>query len=318
MRNQFLIACLAVLSLCAPAYAATFKEAFEFAQAGRADDAMAALKSVLATSPSDDRAQSLLCTVEVTLEKYDDAIRACETATRIAPASSKYQLALARAYGAKADHAGALTGMRLVGKIRDAFQKAVQLDPVNVEAMSDLGEFYVDAPSIVGGGTDKAKTLVPKLMIANSARGHRLLGMIATKDGDAATAQAEFEKELAIGHTPEAYVDLANFYSKRKDWSKAATFAVEAIHRDTQHGPDSVDAANILVRLSRNVDVAQQAYRDYLASSQQSAGVPAFRIHTLLGQTLLHQGDKAAAQKEFSAALALAHEYGPAREGMTQ
>jgi tetratricopeptide (TPR) repeat protein len=313
-----LIVASTLLVTAAASSAATLSQIKTIASAGHADEAIQQLHSFLAASPDSVPAHSLLCTVYGSTEHFDEAIRECETAVRLAPSSSDAQLHLARVYGAKAGNSGAFTGMKLVSHIRGAFEKAVQLDGSNVEALSDLGEFYVDAPSIVGGGTDKARPLAQKLLTLNPARGHRLLGMIATKTGDTATAEAEFQKANDIKHSPESYVDFANFYQQRKQWDKAADSAVTAIRRDTEHGPDSIDAAKLLLKLNRNVDIAQQALRDYLNSSEQSAAVPAFRIHTMLGQSLLKQGNRAAAQQEFAAALALAHDYAPARKGAAQ
>ena len=42
-------------------------------------------------------------------------------------------------------------------KVRTEFERAVELDPKNSEARADLAEFYIEAPSIVGGGKDKAR-----------------------------------------------------------------------------------------------------------------------------------------------------------------
>ncbi|ADV82670.1 tetratricopeptide repeat protein [Terriglobus saanensis] len=288
-----------------------YEQARATARSGHGDQAVAELLAL----GEDVRAQQLLCTVYVTLERFDDGIHTCEAVARANPSSSEAQLLLARAYGAKADHSGAFTGMKLVGKIRGSFEKAVELDPTSVEALSDLGEFYVSAPGIVGGGSDKATVLVDKLMKLSPARGHRLLGMIAQKNNNLPAAEAEFQKEIEQKHSPESYVDLANFYAHEKQWEKASAAALSAIRRDTHHGADSIDAANLLVKMNRELPAAEQAYRDYLAGSNQTAGAPAFKVHTLLGLALAKQGDKAAAQSEFAAALELAHNYPPARKG---
>src|SRR6187402_804198 len=288
-----------------------YEQAQAAARSGRGDEAVTRLLAL----KNDARAQQLLCTVYVTMERFDEGIRACEAVARANPSSSGAQLLLARAYGAKADHSGTFTGMKLVGKIRGSFEKAVELDPTSIEALSDLGEFYVSAPGIVGGGSDKATALAPRLMKLSPARGHRLLGMIAQKNDNPAVAEAEFQKEIEQKHTPESYVDLANFYAHEKQWEKASATALLAIRRDTRHGADSIDAANLLVKLNRELPAAVQAYRDYLAGSNQTAETPAFKVHTLLGLALAKQGDKPAAQQEFTAALELAHDYPPARKG---
>lgn len=308
---------IAVLSLISvSANAETLQAATSLARSGRASDAAAALQSIVSANPANDGAQSLLCTVLVSMNKYDDGIRACEAAARLVPNSSPYQIGIAKAYGEKATSGGTLTGMRVVGHIRAALEKAAQLDPNSVEALSDLGQFYVEAPSMVGGGTDKAKGLTAHLLQLNPARGHRLLGMIAAKEGDSPTALAEYGKEIAVSHSPESYVDMARFYVHQKDWNNAASYAVQAIQHDAKHGADAVDAANILLSLNRNLDVAEQGYRGYLSLPDHDPSVPAFRVLTWLGQSLAKQGHKDDAKQSYASALALAHDYSPAQKGL--
>lgn len=308
---KVIVSVLALILLSLPAKAAEYDQAYAMATAGRGDDAVAQLRSLT----GDPRAQALLCIVLLTMDRFDDSVRACEAAVRLQPSDGGYQLSLARAYGSKAEHSGVFTGMKLVGTIRRSFEKAVELEPTSVDAISDLGEFYVSAPGIVGGGTEKAQALVDHLMKLSPARGHRLQAMIAQKSGNNAQAESELHKEIAVKHSPESYVDLANYYAHLKQWQKAADAAQTAIGRDTRHGADVVDAARLLVKMNCELSTAQQAYRDYLAGSNQSIGTPAFKVHALLGELLQKQGDRAGARKEFAAALALVKDYAPARRG---
>lgn len=311
------VAAIAACVLSSPlAHSTALTEAQQAAKQGRAGEALRMLAEVTKTSPGDDAAFALRCTVETTLDHYDAAISACETAVRLKPENSDYQLNLAHAYGAKAAHAGTFYGMRTVGKIRGAFEKAAQLDPNSVNALSDLGEFYVEAPGIVGGGTDKARAVAAKLIKISPARGHRLLGMIAAKDGSQSAAESEYKQALNIAHSPEAYVDLARFAMKQKNWDLAATYAVDAIHHDKKHAGDSIDAANLLVQMKRNLDVAQAAYRAYFSSPAMDAGVPVFYVHTLLAESLKSAGDADAAKAEFAEALKLAPNYERAKRGV--
>ena len=276
---------------------------------GRVDSAIAAIGNAKSAD-----AQYLLCSLYASVEQRDRGIQACESAVSAAPNNSAYALELARAYGDKADHSGAFTGMRMVGKIRGNFERAVQLDPTNVEALSDLGQFYVEAPGIAGGGTDKARDLVEKLKPLSSARSHRLAGMIAAKNHDDTTAEAEYKAAIAASHSPESYVDIAKYYRNRKQYDAADSALHTAIQVDKEHGPDTLDAAVLLIQMHRGIPAAQLGLRNYLATPQH--GVAAYaHAHTLLGDSLKSAGDNDGAQKEYAAALALAHDYEPARKG---
>ncbi len=283
------------------------------ARAGNVDSALADLDRVAADAP----AQSLRCSLYASIDRVDEAMKACEAAATLAPASSDDALAQARAYGGKADQGGALTGLRMVGKIRSAFERAVQLNGKSVEALSDLGEFYVEAPGMVGGGLDKAEALVARLQPLSPARAHRLAAMVAAKRKDSGRAELEYRAELAVAPTPEAYVDLARFYGSQKQWDAAVEDARLAMDRDAQHGPDTLDAAKLLIGWKRGQPAAQAGLRSYLQSSQANVASYA-KAHVLLGESLSDAGDRAAAKLEYQSALALAHDYAAARQGLNR
>ncbi len=304
---------LLALAVASTAGAQTLASARAEARMGRVDAAESAAKAVLASDHSNAEAHSLLCDLYASIDQRDAAITECEAASAAAPNNSNYALYLARAYGSKADHSGALTGMRMVGKIRTNFERAVALDGHSIEALSDLGEFYVDAPGIVGGGTDKAKAIVPRLAQVSPVRAHRLQAMIYAKDKNDPAAIEEFNAAITASHEPEAYYDLANFYRSRKQLDKAADNAVLAIQADRKHGPDTVDAAALLIDIHKNLAAAQAGLRSYLASAQTGTALFA-RAHFLLGNSLQATGDNAGAQSEYAAAVSLASHYDAARK----
>lgn len=307
-----IIACSVQLTVSGQGLAA----ARALGQQGKVDAAIVETQRALAASPQSAAAELLLCQLQGSVDHFDEAVRACEAAHQAKPTDSNITLELARAYGAKAEHAGALTGLRMVGRIRDAFEAAVQQDPKNVEALSDLGEFYLDAPAIVGGGSDRARALVPRLQVLSPARAARLQGMIAAKDGDASAADAAFARELAVEHSAEAYVDLARYDQKRKLYEQAERNAALAIQRDGASGPDSLDAARLLMELHRNSSAAEQALRGYLSHPQNSSVARYAQAHVMLGRLLAQRGDKSAAQDQFNQALALASNYSAAQKGL--
>lgn len=307
------MACAIVLITSCPVSAQPLSIALPLARAGKVDVALAELNN----GGKDARAESLRCSLFASIDQRDAAIHACEASAALAPESSNNALELARAYGAKAEHSGALAGMRMVGKIRENFERAVKLDGTNVEALSDLGQFYVEAPSIVGGGLDKAQSLVVRLQPLSPARAHRLAGMIAAKRKDDASAEQEFRAGVAADHNAEAYIDLANFYRSRKQLDAAADNAKLALEHDPKRGPDTLDAARLLVEMKRNAPVAQAALHSYLKAPQENVARYA-KAHVLLGQSLQDAGDRTGAKVEFQAALALAHEYEAAQQGLNR
>jgi tetratricopeptide (TPR) repeat protein len=285
-------------------------------QQGRVDEAAASLRKILATDPGDGQAHQLLCRIYYAQDMADNAIHECQLAASSDPTSSDNQLWLGRAYGFKASHANPLSALSLAVKVRVAFERAVQLDPENVHALNDLGEFYVAAPALIGGGLDKAQALAARMQPHFPSQAHRLLALIAEKKKEDAIAEAEFSSAVAAGKTPEAYIDLGHFYERHHQPEKMVDALQSGIANDRRKGPSLVDAASILTDAHRSPELAEALLRSYLTSSAKTDDAPAFKVHVQLGDLLAHQGDPVGAHREYAAALALASNYAPARKAM--
>jgi predicted Zn-dependent protease len=319
--SHLLLATLCVLQARATQAASIPNNALEPVSAdlamGKADDAISRLSSSLAANPGDAEAHNLLCRVYYQEERWDDAIRECETAVGLAPVDSEYHLWLGRAYGEKADSIHSIKAYGLAKKVHTEFERAVQLDNENVDALSDLGEFYTAAPGIVGGGKKKAQDLVQALEQHEPAQAHQLKGHLAEKDKNYPLAETEFKAAVdASGQSADAWMTLASFYSRHKQWDQMLQALQAGVDADAKaakpHGPALVDGAAILSRNNREPQLAIQLLRLYLASDNKSADSPAFQVHAQLSRLLEQQGDHAGAQQQIEAAAALAREYHPA------
>jgi len=277
---------------------------------GRVEDAATMLRSTLAANPADADAHQLLCRVFLAQNEADNAIHQCELAASSKATdniqASDDQLWLGRAYGMKARHAGPIGGFSLARKVQKSFARAVELNPANVDAMSDLGEYYVDAPSIVGGGDDKAQALAAHMMLRFPAAAHHLLARLATANNDLPTAEAEFKRAVAVQNSADAWIDLALFYQTHARPDDALAAIKSGLAADRSHGPVLVDAATVLTAAHRAPDLAERCLRDYLASHAKSDAAPAFKVHLQLSRLLAARGDSQDANRELEAVAALA------------
>jgi tetratricopeptide (TPR) repeat protein len=286
----------------APAYHALME--------GRVGDAATMLRSTLAANPADATAHQLLCRVSYAQDEADAAVHECELAVSAQNVSSALasdsQMWLGRAYGMRARHAGVIGGFTLARKVQASFARAVELNPNNVAALSDLGEYDVAAPFIVGGGNDKARTLADRMMPRFPEAAHRLLARLADSNNDLATAEAEFKRAVGVQGAPEAWIDLAQFYQAHSRPDDALAAVKSALAADHTHGPVLVDAASILTESHRAPDLAERCLRDYLNSRAKSDEAPAFKVHLQLSRLLAARGDTRGANVEAAAAAALA------------
>ena len=308
---------LLLLAVCASAPGAdiprsTFALADAALQAGEADHAL----SLLSSMPSSAEAHNLRCRVYFTLERWDEASNECELAVRMDGQNANNHLWFGRALGEKADASSFLSAFNLAKRARAEFEQAASLDQRNGDALSDLGEFYTSAPSVVGGGNDKAQALVPQLEKIDPARAHVLLARIADSRKDYAAAESEFKQAVATSQHPAfAWMSLASFYRKRERWDDmeaAVESGYKAAQRDHSAGVALYNGASVLLRGRRNYAFAAKMLEEYLADYTKTEEAPAFVAHTQLARLKAQLGDKTGAWQQRSVALQLAHDYKPA------
>ena len=278
---------------------------------GRADDALRLLDTALQQDPKDTEALNLRCRVFYAEERWDDAIGACERAVQLAPGNSCYHMWLGRAYGEKAQQVAFVAAYKLAKLIRAEFEAAASLDGKNAEALSDLGEYYAEAPAMLGGGYGKAETIARQLDRFDPMGALELRARIAEEKKDYVTAEKDYRAKISASHSAaQSWMDLGSFYRRRERWDEMLA-AVEsgAVAAEHDHGPALVDGASTLMKAGREPQMAIAWMRDYLASNALSQDAPAFVVHTRIGILLKQQGDTQGAQREFAAARALAKDY---------
>jgi tetratricopeptide (TPR) repeat protein len=287
-------------------------------QAGEADKALALLRAVPQSDASLAQAANLECRVRMTLEQWDAAISACERAIRIDGQNSNYHAWLGRALGEKADRASFLTAFGLAKRVRSEFEEAVRLDPRNASALADLGQFYEQAPGVVGGGIEKAGSIAAQLESVDPTRAHHLRGQIAEQRKDYGTAEREYKQAITSSPYPGSqWMELAGFYRRRQRWGdmeSAIRSGDSAAQRDRVEGLALFDGASLLTETHRDPVQAAKMLDDYLAGSAKTEEAPAFAALIRLAHLRDQLGDPAAANRERAAALAMANEYKPAED----
>jgi tetratricopeptide (TPR) repeat protein len=298
--------------------AATLTQANSYLQAGEADKALALLTPLPQSGTGADQAQNLLCRVRFTLGAWDQAVAACEQAVKLNGQNSDFHMWLGRALGQQASHASFLSAYGDAKHSLSEMQAAVQANPQNGPALSDLGDFYAQAPSIAGGGTDKAQQVASQLDKVDAARAAQLRGDIAKAGKDYATAEQQYKKAAAVNpHPADEWTVLAAFYLGQKRWTdldNAIQNSVSAAAKDATQGVALYDGAGVLIAANRNPTLAAQMLENYLASSSKTEDAPAFIAHIRLSRLKQQLGDAAGAKTELATAAAMAREYNPAQD----
>lgn len=319
MRGIFFGGIALAVLIAVPALAGADESAPALLASGRVDEAIVALHGEISTSPNDALAHNLLCRAYFSLGDWDRGVSDCEKAVSLAPDNSKFHLWLGRVYGEKADKASFMTAAGLARKVAREFEAAVHLNPRDVEARTDLAEFYLEAPGIVGGGRDKAEEQASTLRELDPAKAHWVNARIAEKKKDLPQAEREYRAAIEASHgAASAWLNLGLFFKHRErmDDMEQALIHVRSAPLDR---PDAlVDAAEILLHTKRNQPEAVELLRAYLRLNSQVEQAPAFKVHYLLGSAAEQLGDKQKAASEYQSALELAKEFQPAQQGLAR
>ncbi len=285
--------------------------------AGRADDAIRLLKARIQASPSDAEAYNLLARVYFGMQRWEEAISAGERAVALAPSNSDYHMWLGRAYGEKAGSSNFMTAASLTKKVREQFERAVELDASNVSARTDLAEFYLEAPSFLGGGKDKARQQAQSIAQKEPGMAHWVIARIAEKEKKYDLAEQEYKAAIQASRSNVGnfWLNLASFYRRRGRYDDMEDAISKAITAQQKKSNVLFDAASLLYHAGRNFPVAIQAIRNYL-SSNPVEDAPTYRAHYLLGAILEKEGNREEAAAEYRAALALASNYSAAQAAL--
>jgi tetratricopeptide (TPR) repeat protein len=118
-----------------------------------------AIEELRAAEPRSAAVYALLGKAQFMKGQYKEAVSSLEKAVVEDGLSSDYYDWLGKAYGRVAEGSSFLSALGYAKKTVRAFERAVELAPTNLEALSDVFEYYLDAPGMVGGGVDKAENI---------------------------------------------------------------------------------------------------------------------------------------------------------------
>jgi tetratricopeptide (TPR) repeat protein len=286
--------------------------------AGRVDETIVEANRQLVSTPADPELSNLLCRAYYALEDWDQAASFCKKAVSGDPGNSVFHLWLGRAYGEKADHTNFVSAASLAGKVRTEFERAVQLNPKNIEARLDLAEFYIEAPSFMGGGEEKARGQAPLIGSLSRGRDHWIYARVAEHKKDLTTAEREYRQYIETSNgDSEAWLNFALFLRRQARLPEMEEAIVKLNQAPLSKAEALVEASDTLYRCGRNHPLATQLLRRYFTSGPVE-GAPAFRAHYLLGEILERQGDKAGAADEYRISLSLTRNFAPAQHALSR
>jgi Flp pilus assembly protein TadD len=159
------------------------------------------------------------------------------------------------------------------------------LNPRNLEAHSDLFEYYLEAPGFLGGGLEKAAATAQQIAGINPAEGHWAQAKLAEKRKEFGSAEEQLRRAIELTpHQVGRLIDLARLLAKQGRFQEAD----QSFARAEKIAPDSPKLmfakADLYIKDGRHLDVAMDLLKRYLSLALTPEDPPRSQAEKLLRQ----------------------------------
>ena len=240
--HRILLASIATsVVLAASAFAADASFLEKAGAAIKAGDLAAAEALVAPLAGADSKnaaALNLLSQVRVQQRRAKEAVELSERATQLDATQPDYFSQLGVALSVRMGEVGFMQQAMLSGKLRGAFEKAVELDPKHISGLMGLSRYYSNAPEIAGGSIAKARTFAERVRTLLPHLGESELGRLAEREEKWAAALGHYEAALAARpESPAYHVAAARVLAKLERPADARTQLETALKLNPEFEP---------------------------------------------------------------------------------
>jgi len=220
------------------------------------------------------------------LGEFKKAVEAFERAIAVNPGNSVYYHWLGKSQGRRAESASPFMAPGYASKARQAFEKAVELDGKNLEAINDLFSYYLEAPGFLGGGLDKAANLAKRIQSLDPVEYHYAMAQIYDKRKDYQGAESHFRRAFELAPRQVGrIIDLARYLSTHGKASESETLFLQAAKIAPDEPRVLFERANHYIRTKQNLSEAKALLERYLKSPLSVDDPPRSEAEKLLKQT---------------------------------
>jgi tetratricopeptide (TPR) repeat protein len=268
--------------------------------------AQTCFEAQLAEHPGTAAAMAFLGRTYIERRQPRPAIEWLKKAVEAAPNRSDYHDWLGQAYGIAAERAPVVRQLSLAVKTRKEFERAVELDPANLDAVDDLIEFQIEAPPLMGGSLAKARLHAAEVGRRDALRGRLDAAAIASREGGPAAAERELlgvVQEFPNDARPR--LALGTAYVQQGAYDKAFETLEVALRLDPDNGEAYHELAKAAMRSGQRLDRAQELLCRYVKRLPAGDDGELADAHFWLGALLERRSDRAGAREHYQAVLRL-------------
>ena len=234
-------------------------------------------------------------------QDVDEAVDHLEKAVDLNPNNADYQFRYGTALGEKTQNAGMIKQAFLAPKVKNAFKRAVELNPKLVPARIGLAQYYFRAPSIMGGDEAEGWRQLDEVIKLDEVQGRsvKVTFLERAKKND----EAEKECKILMNAYPNDWRVWKNYgyfclYIERCDE------AIKYLQKYVVLRPDTADSYQSLAEALLKKNEIDQA----IANLNKSLSIDKDFVPAIIsmGEAFQAKGQKKEARETYQRAIAVA------------
>jgi tetratricopeptide (TPR) repeat protein len=199
-----------------------FEKGERLFHAKKYDEAQVILEGVLKTKPSDIKTLEYLGDIAAHQKAWVKGADYYKKLKELKPTEAEYFYKYGGCLAMRAMEVNKLKALGMVGDMKEAFEKAIILNPKHIPARWALIEIYLQLPGFLGGSESRALEYSNELMQISSVDGYLSRGRIDEYFKRYTAAEKNYLKANEIGKSKVTFQKLYNLYlNKLKDPKKA-------------------------------------------------------------------------------------------------
>jgi tetratricopeptide (TPR) repeat protein len=200
----------------------SFEKGEKLFQAKKYDEAQVIFEGIVKSKPSDVKSIEYLGDIAAHNKSWEEAVEYYKKLKDLKPTEANYYFKYGGALGMRASEVNRFKALGMAGDVKEAFEKAIELNPKHIQARWGLIEYYLHLPGIFGGSETKAASYSNELMKLSPVDGYLSKGRIEEYFKRYTEAEKFYIKANEIGKSKTTFQKLYNLYlNKLKDAKKA-------------------------------------------------------------------------------------------------
>lgn len=314
LRNRFLLCsayliilvCMLMYSACATKKLGPMEKGIQDFEAHEYDAAKANFETVLAADTVNAQAYYYLGRIALEGGGIDAGVEQMEKAVKLDDTISEYHFWLGVAYAQKIQKASFFEQGQLAPRIKSEFEKAVETDPNNLQARMGLAQYYMNAPPIAGGSTEKAKEQIEAIKKIDPKQAHVFMAQVHTAKKEYDEAEAELQSAMQLdADDPDIHYQLGMLYQAKQDYPAAFRTLEKVITIDADYVGAYYQIARTAIFSGDQIERGIECLQTYLTKDVRPGQPSWAHAHWRLGMLYEKAGDTLKAKKEYQAALEL-------------